>query len=170
MKCIVSRPNHANLFAAFDRRNPFGLTTHGHDELQDGTSFPFYHPGQAFLGKKSRTSPKEPSSLLLIDFRSLDASFWNYLCSWYVLLCTHHCFPCHDCSSTFSSSHWLVEDYLCVWISYPTSELRVDCVHIVMYATICSIGWLSYTIHVHLLSKCFENPSVTTDPLRAIVT
>ena len=68
MKRIVSKPNHANLFAASDRINPLGLATYGHDELQNGTSPPLCPPGQASLGGKSRTSPKEPSSLLLIDF------------------------------------------------------------------------------------------------------
>ena len=34
----MSKPNHANLFAASDRGNPLGLATLSHGDLQDGTS------------------------------------------------------------------------------------------------------------------------------------
>ena len=49
MKCIVSKPNHANLFVASDWGNPLVWASQGHDDFQDGTSPPLCPPSQASL-------------------------------------------------------------------------------------------------------------------------
>ena len=77
MKCMISKPSHANLFAASDRSNPLDLATHGHGDLRDGSSPRCVLHAKLSWGGKSRTSPPESSSLPLNAFQNLDASVVN---------------------------------------------------------------------------------------------